>query len=337
MIYGANGYTGELIAREAARRSMRPVLAGRSASAIGLLARELNLESRVFDLANIHLEGVDLVLHCAGPFSQTSRPMVDACLERRTHYLDVTGEIGVFESIFMRDAEARSCGVMLLPGVGFDVVPTDALAVLLARRLPAAEELWLAFDARGGGMSRGTIRTAIEGAGEGGAVRVEGRIVRVPMFHDVRTIPFRRGERIAMAIPWGDVSTAYRSTGIPNIRVYKAVSPRAVTRMKRLQIFYPLLRNSLIRRIAQKIAIRGAGPTTEQRRDGAIDLWGRVARGDAEETMTMTVPEGYTFTVLSALAIVERSLAGGSRAGSFTPSQVFGPELALSIDGVTCA
>jgi short subunit dehydrogenase-like uncharacterized protein len=335
LLYGANGYTGELIAREAARRGMRPILAGRTAEAVEPLARELGLEARVFGLEAIDLDSVRAVLHCAGPFSRTSAPMVSACLRQGAHYLDITGEIAVFESIFARDEEARQAGVTLLPGVGFDVVPTDALAVMLSRRLPEADELWLAFHSPRGGMSRGTMRTAIEGAGRGGAVRREGRIVQVPMLYDVRTIPFRTGDRLAMTIPWGDVSTAWRSTGIPNIRVYNAASPRAVRRLERLLPLLPLLRWPPLNRLAQRVAIRRAGPTAEERARGLVHLWGRVARGFEERTMTMTVPEGYTFTVLASLASIERILAGGGRPGSFTPTQLFGTELALSLPGVT--
>ncbi len=225
MIYGANGYTGELIAREAVKRGERPVLAGRNAAAIEPLARELGLEWRAFDLARPDLSGVQLVLHCAGPFMHTSRPMVDACLAAGVHYLDITGEIAVFEAVFRRDAEARQRRVTLLPGVGFDVVPTDCLAAQLHAELPDANELWLAFFTRSG-VSRGTLRTMIEGAGLGGAIRRDGRIKVVPQMYDVQEIPFTSGPKLAMTIPWGDISTAYRSTGIPNIRVYSSQPKR---------------------------------------------------------------------------------------------------------------
>src|ERR1043166_7402571 len=175
MIYGANGYTGELIAREAARRGMHPILAGRSAERVEPLARELGLESRVFPVTQPNLDGVRIVLHCAGPFVRTSGPMVRACLDAGAAYLDITGEIEVYETILAQHDEAVKRGALLLPGVGFDVVPTDCLAAMLKQRLPDANELWLAFSS-GAGLSRGTIKTMIEGAGEGGAIRRDGKI-----------------------------------------------------------------------------------------------------------------------------------------------------------------
>ena len=335
MIYGANGYTGELIAREAVRRGMGPILAGRSRDKVEPLARELGLEWRVFDLDSPNLRDVQLVLHCAGPFVHTSAPRVAACLEAGAHYVDITGEISVFESIFARDGEAKQRGVTLLPGAGFDVVPTDCLAAKLAQRLPGATELWLAFDPHRGGMSPGTTKTSIEGASKGGWIRRDGKLTRVPLLFDVREIPFASGTRHAVTIPWGDLATAYRSTGIPNIRVYMARSPRALRQLRRMQPLLPLLGFGPLRRFVQKLAGRRPGPSEAQRAASRVDLWGRAARGSEEVTMTMSVAEGYTFTVLSSLAIVERLLSGAGKPGAFTPSQLFGADFADTLTGAT--
>jgi short subunit dehydrogenase-like uncharacterized protein len=324
LIYGANGYTGDLIAREAVRRGERPILAGRNREAIEKLARELQLDSRVFDVDHPDLTGVDLVLHCAGPFSRTSKPMVDACLAAGAHYLDITGEFEVFEAVYARDAEAKARGVTLLPGVGFDVVPTDCLAATLDEKLPNADELWLAFQSHKGGLSPGTMKTAIEGSAQGNYVRRDGKLVKVPLLFDVRTIPFDNGDKLSVTIPWGDLASAYRSTGIPNIRVYTARSARAISRLRRTALLLPLLRIPFIRRYAQKLAAKREGPSAEQRASARMYLWGRIARGKEEVTMTSSVAEGYTFTVLSALAAVKRLRNGDARPGAFTPSQMFG-------------
>jgi short subunit dehydrogenase-like uncharacterized protein len=331
MIYGANGYTGELIAREAVRRGERPVLAGRSAEKIEALAKELGCESRVFDLKHPSLSGIALVLHCAGPFVHTSAPMVQACLDAGAHYLDITGEIAVFESIFRRDADAKQRGIALIPGVGFDVVPTDCLAAMLHAKMPDATELWLAFSS-GGGVSRGTLKTMIEGAAWGSAIRRDGAITRVPHLWDVREIPFASGPRVAATIPWGDIATAYRSTRIPNIRTYSAQSPRSIRRMRRLLPFLPLLKMKMLRRIAQKYADRRTGPSAATRAKARVDLWGRVTNGRDEVTMTMSVVEGYAFTVLSAVEAVAEILAS-PKSGALTPSLAFGSDFVTRIPG----
>lgn len=335
MIYGANGYTGELIAREAVRRGMQPILAGRDASRVAPLAESLGRPWRAFPLTAADLSDVSLVLHCAGPFSRTSRPMVDACLAAGAHYLDITGEIEVFETVFDRDEQARRNGVALIPGVGFDVVPTDCLAAMLARRLPGAVELLLAFStSRDSSMSRGTLRTAIGGAGKGGAIRERGRIVAVPLAHDVREIPFPSGVRKAMTIPWGDVSTAFRSTGIPNIRVYTAASDRAIARARRMARLAPLAALPGITPLLQWL-VRKGGPTSEQRAAGRVELWGLASRGAQQVSMAMTAPEGYELTVRTALAAVARILEAAIDPGAWTPSQAFGAEFITTIPGVS--
>lgn len=334
LIYGANGYTGELIAREAVRRGLRPIVAGRSPEKVEPLARELGLEARAFPLTAPRLDGVDAVLHCAGPFVHTSAPMVRACLDAGVHYLDITGEIPVFEAIMAMNDIAVQRGVTLIPGAGFDVVPTDCLAAMLAAKLPGATELELAFYTPKAELSRGTLKTMIESIGEGGAIRRDGRILRVPPAYDVRTIPFSCGTRMAMTIPWGDVSTAFHTTGIPNIRVYTGASPKSVARMRRIRSFLPLLGIKPVKRLLQSFANRRSGPGEAQRAAGRTYLWGRVANGVDEVTMTMTTPEGYAFTVLSTLAAVERLLSSPTRPGSFTPAKYFGAEFVTTIEGV---
>jgi short subunit dehydrogenase-like uncharacterized protein len=343
MIYGANGYTGELAAREAARRGLSPILAGRNAEAVGRLARELGLQSRAFSLDDpqgtaAELYGVQAVLHCAGPFVHTSAPMVAACLATGAHYLDITGEIPVFEAVLARGEEARRAGVALLPGVGFDVVPSDCLAARLAAALPDATELILAFYAHPGSASRGTLKTMIESLPHAGAVRRNGRIVPVPVAYDAREIDFggRAGKRWAVTIPWGDVSTAYHSTGIPNIRVYSGAPPAMIRRMKRLAPLLPLAGWAPVKRFAQRwVERRVTGPTPEQRETGRVYLWGEV-RNAAGRTATATLetPEAYRFTAVSAVAAAERVLAGKVQPGAWTPSKAFGADFVTELPGV---
>ena len=341
MIYGANGYTGELTARAAVARGLRPILAGRSQSALEPLARELGLERRVFGLedpkeVDAGIAGAALVLHCAGPFSRTARPMADACLRNKAHYLDITGEIPVFEALRARDAEAQAAGVMLLPGAGFDVVPSDCLAAHLKRRLPSATHLVLGFYS-GAGWSRGTATTMAENIVKGGVIRRDGRFVPVPAAWKARAIDFGRGPRTCVTIPWGDVSTAYHSTGIPNIEVYMAAptSMRAGLLISRSLGW--LLRNATVQRLL-KARIRSGppGPSAVRRESARAVLWGEVTdAGSGRAAARMQTPEGYTLTVLTSLAIVERVLRGDAPVGFRTPSSAYGPDFVLSVPGVS--
>jgi short subunit dehydrogenase-like uncharacterized protein len=340
LLYGANGYTGALAARVAAARGLAPVLAGRDESKIAPLAAELGCEYRAFGLDDARrldagLEGVAAVLHCAGPFSRTSRPMADACLRTRAHYLDITGEIAVFESLAARDREARAAGVMLLPGVGFDVVPSDCLAAHLKRRLPSATKLTLAISGAGR-LSRGTLTTMVENLHRGGMIRRDGRLTPVPAAWKTRAFDFGAGPVKATTIPWGDVSTAFHSTGIPDIEVYAALPAAARFLMKASRPFKGLLAAPKVQALLKgRIRQLPPGPTDEERRRGASLVWGEVA-DDAGERRTSRLrgPEGYALTALTALAAVGHALEGEYTPSFQTPARAYGPDFVLEIEGV---
>lgn len=340
MIYGANGYSGRLIAIDAVRRGLRPVLAGRS-GAVATLADALDLEHRRFDLADATgvrdgLDGMALVLHCAGPFSATCAPMLEGCLATGTHYLDITGEIGVFEYCHRQDARARECGILVMPGTGFDVVPTDCLAARLKRDLPDATTLVLAFEA-GGGPSPGTAKTSVEGLGMGGRARVGGKLVAVPLAWKSRTFVRDGQERSAMTIPWGDVYTAFVSTGIPDIEVYMAVSPATIARVRRLRRFGPLLRTRFVQRWLQaRVDRRVRGPSEVQRERSRTHVWGEARNAAGREVKHhLVMPNGYTLTVDAALGIVEHVLQHPSRTGFCTASQLMGADYIMTLPAVS--
>lgn len=341
LVYGANGYTGEMIARAAASLGLAPVLAGRSAGAIDALARELSCESRVFGLDEpaavvAGISGCRVVIHCAGPFSATAAPMMSACIAAGAHYTDITGEIDVFELGFRQDAAARKAGVLVCPGVGFDVVPTDCVALTLATALPDARELALGFDSRSA-LSRGTASTSVEGLGYGSRVRENGELRRIPLGSRARRIDFGGGEKLATAIPWGDVSTAFRTTGIPNIEVYVPVSPAALANLRRLGRFGWLLRRRPVQTFMKWRIRKGApGPTVEERERTPVLVWGEV-RNSAGRTVTarLCVPNGYTVTTDSSVAIARRLMDGEVAAGFTTPARLMGKDFVTRLPGAT--
>ncbi|MFM1887034.1 MAG: hypothetical protein RL026_2191 [Pseudomonadota bacterium] len=341
LLYGANGYTGALIAREALQRGLRPVLAGRSEASLRPLADDLGLEVRVFTLDDgehiaQQLQGFTLVLNCAGPFSATAGPMMEACLRAGVHYLDITGEIAVFELAQSLSARAKAAGVVLCPGVGFDVIPTDCLAALLKAALPDATVLALGFDTRSG-LSAGTAKTSLQGLGQGGKARRGGKIISVPFAHRLRRIDFGDGEKLAMTIPWGDVSTAFHTTGIPDIEVYV---PTTRGRVALLRVLYRLRRGLsagwLQRWLADRIGRSVRGPDAAQREASPSFVWGeaRNARGEVV-TARLRTANGYSLTVSGALAVVAQVLepAAPLDAGACTPSQLAGADLVTRLPG----
>ncbi len=337
LIYGASGYTGELIAREAAKRGLKPILAGRSQNKIEPLAKELNLTFRTFSLEDkksleYTLKEVDFVLHCAGPFSLTSKQMLEACLATGRHYLDITGEIAVFEAMARRDQRAKDADIMIMPGVGFDVVPSDCLALHLKNKLPSATDLTLAFYGMGK-ISHGTQATMTMNVGKGGAIRKDGKIVNVPAAWKTREIDFGAVVKTGVTIPWGDVSTAFHSTGIPNIEVYTVVPKSNLRMMKMSRYIGWLLETKLAQNYLQKQIPEG-GPDAEERARGKTFLWGEAKdnKGNRAEAR-LTCPEGYTTTVLTALDICEKTLNDDFQIGFQTPAKCYGADLILGIEG----
>ena len=337
LIYGANGYTGELITRFAADRALKPILAGRNETKIADLAGKYGFECRGFSLEetaklDAALQEVEMVLHCAGPFSITSRPMVEACIRNKKHYTDITGEISVFETCAAFDKKAQDAGVMVMPGVGFDVVPSDCLAKHLKDRLPTATHLSLAFYGMGR-ISHGTQATMTMNVGKGGAIRKDGKITSVPAAWKTQEIDFGATKKMGVTIPWGDVSTAFYSTGIPNIEVFTVVPPSSLKMMKMSRYLGWLLATSPIQKYLQS-KIPAGGPSDVEREKGKTLMWGKATDPDGNSVESRQQgPEGYTLTAIAALNIAEKILAGNFKPGYQTPAKAYGADLILDIEG----
>lgn len=324
LIYGATGYTGKLIAREAARRGLAPVLAGRDIEKVDTLADELGSERRVFDLADpAHtveaLTGVSVVLNAAGPFSVTASPLLTASIAAGVHYLDTTAELGAFLLSESMDAAAKRAGVMVMSGTGWDVVPSDTLAVRTANRVEDPVSLRLALKIFVGQpgepvpvlFSRGSISSALGFAAFDGSVRENGEMTRREN-PAARTFDFGFGAEETTLAPMGDLVTAWHSTGIPNIEVYVAGGVPLPTVAAGTEV--------------------PAGPDADDRGRGrarvAVEVTGRdgsVARG------VVDTPTGYGFTQLASVEIAARALAGDFKPGFHSPASAYGSSLLTSI------
>ena len=339
LLYGANGFVGQEIARLAVNDGLRPLLAGRNQEHVSALAAELGLEYRIFGLDDSAalddaLNEVPVVLHCAGPYLYTFEPMMQACLRTSTHYLDITGELPVYVGLAEQDEAAKAQGVMLLPGVGFDVVPTDCLALHLKQRLPSATHLTLAFHSRGpAGLPPGTTNTMFEMVPLGNMIRHDGKLITVKR-NRMRKIDFGAGPKEAIRFTWGDIFTAYYSTGIPNIENYIKASRQLLRQMDGLRTLRPLFNMTIVRELFKRIT--PSGSTAEERAETQTHVWGEV-EDDEGQTATARLhgPEaGVIWTKLTALAAVREVLAGNAPVGFQTPARAFGADFVLQHEGV---
>ncbi|PJF21745.1 MAG: saccharopine dehydrogenase [Phototrophicales bacterium] len=349
MIYGATGYTGKLLVEEAVARGHKPILAGRSEAKLKPLAAQHGLTYMAFELDNPHYvaeqinkSGTTLVLHAAGPFTHTCAPMLTACLDNGVHYLDITGEINVFEYVFTHDSAAKQKNIVLLPGVGFDIVPSDCLGRYVAEQLPDATELEIVISALSPnkddfGMSAGTLKSFLEMLPRGNQIRRGGKLLPVDFGTHTTSVHVNGRTLQAIAIPWGDVSTAYRTTGIPNITAYMTLPPSQIRLMKLFGT--PLrwmMKSQMIRQWAgRQIDRRITGPSEHTRQTARSYIVARAknATGEQVEAQLETL-EGYQFTKLAAIRAVERVL-DGKFSGALTPAGAFGADFVLEIEGTT--
>ncbi|MCD0484085.1 saccharopine dehydrogenase NADP-binding domain-containing protein [Streptacidiphilus sp. ASG 303] len=341
LIYGATGYMGRLCARRAVEAGLRPVLAARDAEALAAVAAGLGLPARAFGLDDARaveaaLTDTAVVLNCAGPFERTAGPLVDACLRTGTHYLDLAGEVPAFRQLHDRHEEAVRAGIVLLPGAGFGVVPTDCLAAHLHGRLPGAVHLEIAFQAVGG-LSRGTAGTLLDGLPQRGVRRSGGRLVPQRAAERRLRVDFGAGPVTVTANPWrADLFTAGLSTGIAAVDAYTAV-PAPMGALMRLAGRLPGPFASRPWRSATGALVRRlpAGPTDEQLAAGYSRVWARaVDASGAEAVATLHGPEAYEFSARTARLLMERVLAGRAGAGFRTPATAYGPDLVLEVAGV---
>jgi short subunit dehydrogenase-like uncharacterized protein len=345
MIYGAYGYTGELITRQAIARGHRPLLAGRRQAELAKLARELDLPSVCVSLDDAGglaeaLAQVEVVCHAAGPFAHTSAPMVEACLAAQTSYVDITGEISVFRDVFARHGDAQRAGVALLPGAGFDVVPSDCLARFVADAVPGATELSIAFASLGR-PSAGTAKASFEGVLRGNFVRRKGVLTEIAWGDGVRKVRFSDRERMVLPIPWGDLETAYRTTGIGDITTLMAV-PESAARLLSFarpltQTFMPKLMAGLgstgVRELVLSAIDRYVkNPDSYARQAGRAYLWARATNGGLSREAWLDTVDGYAFTAESAVLALEKIL-DQRPVGALTPAGAFGADFVLELHG----
>jgi short subunit dehydrogenase-like uncharacterized protein len=341
LIYGSYGYTGQLIVELAMEAGMRPILAGRDESKLRAQAKRYNLEYRALSLNETEkldsaLLEVDAVLHCGGPFVLTFRQMAEACLRTKRHYVDISGEIEGFEALAKMSSDAKQAGIMLLPGGGFDVVPSDCLAAYLHQKLPTATHFQLFLRGIGGGVSRGTARTGVENMHRQGRIRKDGKIVQVPPAWQVREQDFGRGPVQVVSVGWGDVSTAYYSTKIPNIETYFAF-PRAAIRFLRLSRYIgPLVYSRAMRNLLKWLIgyVIPLGPTQRQNETGFSLMVGEMRDAQRVVRAKLRTPEGYRCTALTTVEIMKRILGDDFKPGFQTPSLAYGADFILQFDGV---
>lgn len=326
LIYGAGGYMGKLFTAEAVKHKLPIVLASRQAF-------NASLELRVFSLNHAgdiekKLSDIRLVINLAGPFVQTNKALIEACIKTRTHYIDIAGEVPEFEQAYTYNSAAIEAGIMVMPGAGFGVVPTDIAARIAKERLPDATKLTIAYSTVGG-VSRGTLKTVLKDINKEGVEMVNGSFVKAtPAGSDFSFEAFGEKHR-AVYNPWrADLFTAHLSTGIPNISTYSAF-PGLIERMMKGKLLW--LRDLLLTRLLFLLPL---GPSAKQLQSGKTIVYAQVINAKGQKAhVSIKGPEAYLFTALTLVNISKIILDGNIKSGFQTPS-IWGKELISGIEKV---
>jgi short subunit dehydrogenase-like uncharacterized protein len=341
LIYGANGFLGRAIAHRAVESGLRPLLAGRNDQAVRTLAAELGLDHTSFtvddpDQIDRALADVPAVINAAGPFGRIAVPIIESCIRTGTHYLDLNGEISVFQSTASLGPRAEAARVMLLSGVGFDVIATDCLALHLRQRLPSATKLTLAFHIDGPApLPPGTAKSAVNLIHSGVQARLDGQVRRAPSHGKSMTIDFGNGPIQTRRLSWGDVFTAYHSTGIPNTQTYASFPSKLATQMRLAEYIRPLFKFAAVRNfVASQIPV---GPSEQEQSVTKSHVWGQVEDDQGHRaTARLHGPEsGVVWSSNAALICVQRAIAGQAPAGFQTPAKAYGAGVVLECHDVT--
>jgi short subunit dehydrogenase-like uncharacterized protein len=340
LVYGANGYTAQLFFPRLRELGIDAIAAGRNAEAVREVAGRFGLAHRVFALddpaaLDREIRDARLLLNAAGPYTRTARPLMDACLRQRVDYLDLAGELEPLTYAADSGRTARELGVMLLPAIGFDVVPSDCLAVHLSARLPGAERLVLSISASNL-LSRGSAATFVEHAGTYVHVRRDGALEPIRFRTQTRFTDFGNGERPTIAVSWGDLVTAHHSTGIRNIEVYFEATAFRWFAVTANQYWGWALRSGAVKSWLNELTrILPEGPSEAERLSESSVIVGEVRRGSERRRARLVVPEAYTFTAEIGCRVIEAVLQGRRRPGFQTPAGLLGADFVLGSSRVS--
>jgi len=315
LIYGATGYTGTLIAREAAKRGLDFEIAGRSEDKLSALAAELKVQYHVFPVGDIEgwkksLEGKTALLNIAGPFSETAEQAMEASIKFKVHYFDITAEVDIYRLAESKDAAAKAAGIMLLSGAGL-FATYDPLVVHTARRVKNPVAMRAAFK-YSGGFTPGSVASASNIVNAGLLVRKNGEIKKIT---EAPSVAFDLGdgpEEFSL-MPLGGVVLSFKSTGIPDIEEYfKMALPAESTNegTMKFEEGHPKDGQNTER---SKIFVEVTGED------------GTVARSMVD------TPDGYMPTVTSVVEVVNHALNGSFKTGFQSPASAYGAELLTSL------
>lgn len=344
-ILGATGRMGRATASRLMAAGLAPVLVGRDAARLGVVAEGLGAGATIKvaaalpDMAGlIARERPGIVLNTVGPFTHTASLIAQAC-PPGTHYVDLSNELPSVQAILAMHDRAASTGSTLVTGAGFGVLATESVVLKLCEDRPPASRVRCAsipdVESEPGPLGEALAASIAEGFALGGRQYKAGQLVHAALLGDFERVPLPDGRMVGTAsAPSGELEAARRASDAPFAIAATSMVPAAPILRGLLPPLLAIMRVAPIRRFAtRRVAAIEVKPTAATKPriswSHARVEWPSGAR--REGWMRTGDAMAFTADVMAQVAI--RLAAGGGMPGAYTPGALFGFELVSECGG----
>jgi short subunit dehydrogenase-like uncharacterized protein len=338
-VYGATGFTGGLISRELRQAGADFLIAGRNEGKLKALSAELDgVPFEVVDTGDVAglrglLEPCSVVIACAGPFTLHGEALVAAAADTGTHYLDTTGEQPFIRMVFEKYGErAAATGAALVSGMGFDYLPGDMLAALVAEGMGPLEEIVVAYHVDGFAPTHGTALSALEMMRADDVVWTDSDWRPGPRSADGGRWRFPEpiGEQRMLRYPAGEQITVPRHVEAKRVRTLLSgmvVPPRLMPLVVASSPLLGLAMRTPLRNAMGALVRRlPAAPSEADRKKSRFTISCEARAGSRVRRGTLRGTDVYGLTAASlARAAALCADPGYDRRGALAPAQAFDP------------
>ncbi len=334
-LFGATGYTGQLIARALDRAGMPFRLAGRSAGKLAVLSQALTSHPPAL-VADVHapeslaalFDHTRLLINCAGPFTDLGEPVVTLAAAHGTHYLDIANELAYVYSLQQYDKLARQTGAAIVPACGFEVAISDCVVALMARETAGMiEEISVVYYLGGAGMSVGTRLSGLRTFATSWMAYRGGKLVGQAPGAALRRGTINGRSYSAITFPSAEIVTIPSHGQVRDLQVWMAVAPRSARLVSAAMPVASRLLRTPLRWVAAQAVKRNAPPGEEARARSRFTIKIEMTNRQKTQVRSVSGYDAYGLTAeIAAYAAAVITTPDYSKAGVLAPAQALAPD-----------
>lgn len=341
-VIAATGFTGSLIAEKLIRSGRACRLMGRSEKKLQALVHQLQTtaEHAVFDAQNATtfdaLDGCQVIINCAGPFTELGEPVVREAVRRGIHYIDTTGEQAFIRLVIEKYGPlAEQQRVALIPACAFEYAIGDAACALIVEELPACSSLEIIYNVKDVHVSAGTRKSVIRVLESDCFQRIDGESVSAPLVAKMLEVSAGRSLTVH-SFPAGEIFMVPLHSPVPTIQTYMATSfPHPLLNLG-LTVMTGALKLGLPTLLLAMMRNDQGGPSSAQRKSTTFEILCKGRTANQEKLLRVVGADPYGLTAELAVGIALRLIDDANhRAGALSPSMVTGAghikEIAASV------